>query len=394
MRLPRGAEATRLRGLLRGLGDELERLLTGGMTTATDATRQTLDTVFREASQRGLSRLGSTVRILGQEVGRYLAHDEAFSGSRLTLFLGRTWVLVGGLRAALERGDEATFSSLAAFAHRSEPVERLRAVTVGVAKKVITGLVCIFDFRLRRLDDDGRLGEGLSLTEMFPLAKERRSLPPEALLELRRPQKYKPSALLGGEVLTFHRALLTSTSTGTRLSWPREAEGSKVEVGEPFEGWGELARWDLAAARERVRGHEIDPLELPVELQEEVVLESWRVDAAVSKQAEEQRQVWPVRTQGLSMRAVASSHDDGAALRANLERLRKGQRPQGPGPGAKATKTQATPPAGRLFGLLHYETCALELQPLSLLTERGPIHLTISAEGIDRKALLRSLDLR
>ncbi|MCA9650340.1 MAG: hypothetical protein KC501_10555 [Myxococcales bacterium] len=375
MTLPAGAEAERLRGLLRGLGEALERLLMGGMTTATKATHEELEVAFREVSRRGLSRLGSTLRILGQEVGRYLAHDAAFSGSRLSLFLGRTWVLARGLAAALERGDEASFARLAAFDHRPTPVAELRAVTLGVAKKVITGLVCMFDFRMRRLGDDGTLGEPFTFTEMFPLARDR-ALPPESLLELQRPQKYRPRVLLGDEVITFRHALLTSTGAGDRLALPREAEDARVEVGERFAGWDRLPAWDLAAAGRRVRVHEIDPLELPVELQEEVVLDDWSIGAPERDEAR-QRLVYPVRAHGLRLRAVVSSGDEGATLRAALDELRRRARP-----------------GGRLFGLVHYEDCAFELQPLSRLESGVRTHLMVSAASIDRKALLKSIRLR
>lgn len=391
MKLPAGAEAERLQGLLRGVGDELERLLMGGMTTATKATHDELEAAFREASRRGLSRLGSTLRILGQEVGRYLAHDDAFSAGRLSMFLGRTWVLVRGLLRALEQRDEATFSNLGAFSHRRESVPELSAVTVGVAKKVITGLVCMFDFRMRRVAEDGTLGEGFVFTEMFPLGKDR-SLPPEALLELRRPQKYKPSVLLEGKVITFRHAVLTSSPAGDRLAIPRDAKDATVTVGDPFDGWSSLGPWDLEIARQRVVAHEIDPLELPVELQEEVVLDDWSIDAPQDDEGR-QRRSYPVRAHGLSLRAVASAHSEGDALRSNLDRMRKGQAPQGPGPGA-GRGVRRKSGAGRLYGLVHYEACAFELQPLALLTDRGPIHLMISAEGIDRKALLKSMKLR
>ncbi len=49
---------------------------------------------------------------------------------------------------------------------------------------------------------------------------------------------------------------------------------------------------------------------------------------------------------------------------------------------------KARPP---LYGLMHYERCRLVLQPLSTFGPSGPEYLTISAEKVDKAALLREL---
>lgn len=391
MTLPAGPDAERLLGLLDELGDEVERLLRGGMTTASAATRDKLDVTFREASRRGLLRLGGTLSQVSREIGRYVAHDEQFSARRLALFINRTWLLARGMARALRSGDAATFDRLALDRH-SEPVSELQAVTVGVMKKVVPGAFCAFDFRMRRVED-GRLGAPIAFTEMFP-SKPGQDIPAEAFLVLERPQRYKPRMLLDGGVITFRGATLLRSAAGLRVALGKD---SRVDAGEPFGAWSSLPAWDRAAALARVRAHEVDPLELPNELHEEVVLDDWSIG--------ESREAYCVQAAGLTLDGVVAEGIEGKTLRANLERLRAGQLPHGLGPGSgKPGASQAKPvkqakqashakqtKLGRLFGVLHYETCRFVLQPLALLTERGPIHLMTSTEGIDHKALLRTL---
>jgi hypothetical protein len=388
MTLPAGTDAARLRALLDELGDEVERLLLGGMTTASAATRDKLDVVFREASRQGLLRLAGTLSHVSREIGRYVAQDAQFSARRLSLFIGRTWLLARSMARALQAGDATAFDHLA-MNRPGERVDTLRAVTLGVSKKVVPGSFCAFEFRMRRLEDE-RLGAPLVFAEMFP-SKSGQDLPAEAFLVLERPQRYKPRIVLDGGVVTFRDVMLLRSEAGLRVTLGKD---SRVEAGEPFDGWSSLPAWDPAAALARVRAHTVGPLELPNDLHEEVVLPDWQLG---EPSTHEQRHTHPVQAMGLALDGLVADGVEGQALRDNLERMRAGKAPVGLGPGhapahahgkGKA-KGKATP--GRLFGLLHYETCRFVLQPLALITERGPIHLMTSIEGIDHKALLRNL---
>lgn len=386
MTLPTGPDAERLRGLLDELAAEVERLLRGGMTTASTATRDKLDVTFREASRQGLLRLAGTLSLVSREIGRYVAQDPQFSARRLSFFIGRTWLLARGMVRALRAGDAATFEHLA-MDRRSEPASELRAVTLGVVKKVVPGSFCAFEFRMRRLDA-GRLGAPLSFTEMFPMkagppTAPGPDVPAEAYLVLERPQRYKPRVLLDGGVVVFRDVMLLRSEAGPlRVSLGKD---SRIEAAAPWDGWSSLPAWDVAGALSRLRAHEVDPLELPNELHEEVVLDQWRVGEPTTA---EQRHTFPVHARGLELDGVVTEGSEGQALRDNLERMRKGQAPFGLGPGTGKGKPSDS---RRLFGVLHYETCRFVLQPLSLLTAAGPIHLMTSAEGIDHKALLRNL---
>lgn len=433
MKPPTGADAERLRALLDELGGEIEQLLMGGMTTASKATRDKLDVAFREASRRRLSRLAVSLRVVIQEVGHYVAKDPRFSPRRLSMFCNRVWVLARGMRASMASGNTERFAQLA-LDRREEPVDQLRAVTLGVMQKRLPG-VCAFDFHMRLLDED-KIGAPAVYSLVFPL-KKGSQIPPEAMLELDQPQKWKPRILLQGRVITFRNPTLVHGTSGLRIQTPRSNPESKAEAGDPFTGWSQLAAWDPGRALERVEAHQVDPLEIPNELQEEVVLDDWRLSGPREDEARA-RQVYPVHAAGLEFDGIASSEDEGRMLRDNLRRILDGELPVGPGPGAPATRptpparsrnksakkstkksakkgTKGTkkgakkaadeaaaveppapsssldPRAGRLFGVVHYETCRFVLQPLALITERGPIQLMLQSEGVDKKALLRSL---
>src|SRR5690606_25489849 len=140
------------------------------------------------------------------------------------------------------------------------------------------GAFCAFDFRMRLLDE-GVPGEPVAFTEMFP-SKPGQQIPAEAFLVLPRPQQYKPRVLLDGGVITFRDVMLSRSAAGLRVTLGKD---SRVEAGKPFGGWSSLRAWDPAGALARVRAHEVDPLELPNELHEEVVLDAWQIGAPVAE---------------------------------------------------------------------------------------------------------------
>lgn len=412
-----GADRERMQGLLDELGDEIERLLLGGMTTANEATRDKLGLTLREVSRRRLLRLGATISNVSREIERYLRHDEQFSARRLSFFISRAWLLCRAMARALREGDDVTFERMA-LDRQSERVEAIDVVTLGVAKKVVPGSFCAFDFRMRRVEGD-RLGESVAFTEMFPL-KKGQSIPAESFLVIERGKKYRPSMLLDDKVITFRDVDLLRSPSGLRISRGRPESAGAVELGGTFEGWTSLPAWDRAEARERLVAHEVDPVQMPNELHEEVILDGWSLASPRADASGAPRKIHPVRWSGLELDGVVADGTEGEALRHNLERMRKGELPRGIGSAspssnrkgkakANAKKAKADTPKttagggtrgrapvseGRLFGLVHYETCRLVLQPLALLTARGPIHLMTSPDGIDRKALLKNLSLR
>jgi hypothetical protein len=354
------ADRRKLTTLLDELASSVEDLLLSGLTTASAPTRQALDVAFQEASRMKLLRLGSTLRVAAEELGRFTRNDPSFSRRRLCFFLGRAWMLCKGISKALHESDEPAFDRLMR-SPVGEPVERMEVVTLGVGKKV-TPAFSAFEFRLRDLSDGARLVWSC----VFPAKKD---IPADAFLHLPQKQQFVPTAFLDGRALVIEKASITRDEFGAgRIAL---GEQSKVTAGAPFTDWGRFRQWDASAALERVRGHQPGPFDLDVEMQEEVVLDSWEIGDPVHR--DEAQTVWPIRSGVTTFDAVVSRGAEGQALSEKLEGLRK----------------QKERPA--LFGLLHYEKCRLVLQPLALFGEGAPQQLMLSNAKVDRAGLLRAI---
>ncbi len=353
------ADRKKLLPLLDELAGAVEDLLRSGLTTASEATRQTLHIAFQEASRLRLLRLGSTLRVANEELGRFTRNEPDFSRKRMAFFLNRAWLLSHGLERALRTNDEAEFA-------------RLDVVTVGVVKKIIRGAACTFDFRLRAVQATPPItaGQRLSWTCVFPI-KAGVDIPAEAYLHLPQKQQFKAADFLAGRVSTIDKAAVARDEFGGgRITL---GESSTISFGESFTAWEPFQTWDPPAALERIRAHKVGPLDLEVEMQEEVVLHDWSLGKPELR--EDGQTAYPVRCGATDFEAVVSPGVEGAALGKALEGLRK--------------KKQRPP----LFALMHYERCRLVLQPLSVFGDNGPEFLTISDEKLDRAALLKALKL-
>ena len=136
--LPPAADRPKLETVLDGLCAAVEELLLSGLTTASEATRQTLSVAMQEAARFRLLRLGSALRAAAEELGRFTRQDPAFSRRRLTFFLGRSWLLSRGLGHALHAGDEAEYDRLA-WTPPTRPLPAVEVVCLGAVKKVAAG---------------------------------------------------------------------------------------------------------------------------------------------------------------------------------------------------------------------------------------------------------------
>jgi hypothetical protein len=362
------ADRRKLGPLLEELAGAVEDLLVGGLTTASESTRRMLDVSFQEASRLRLLRLGSTLRGAGEELGKFVAGRPEFSRRRLCFFLHRAWLLAKGLGRALAEGDEQEFDRLLR-APAGQPVGRLEVVTLGVARKVVVGAFCAFDFRLRSLHGAGPVPAGARLAWSCVFAmKPDQTLPPEGCLLMTQKQGFRPQAFLEGKSVVLTGAVVTPDEPAGRLTL---GESSTVAQGPAFSDWQRFAGWDASAAFARLRGHSPGPLDLEVELQEEVVLREWRVGAPVEE--EEGRLAYPVTAGPATFHAVVNPGLEGQPVRKALD-ARRGAGGQPP-----------------LFGLLHYERCRLVLQPLSLLADSGPLPLTLSDDKLNMKELLKTI---
>jgi hypothetical protein len=367
---PTPVDRKKLLPLLGEWATAVEALLLGGLTTASEATRQTLHVAFQEASQLRLLRLGSTLRVANEELGRFTRNEPDFSRKRLVFFLSRAWLLSHGLARALRENDEEQLPRLLG-ASGGVPAGRLQVVVLGVVKKVIRGTAVTFEFRLRTVEAAGDLpaGQRLVWACVFPI-RPGVDVPAEGFLHLPHKQGFKAIDFLAGRVLTIENAVVALDESAGRVSL---TDASTVTAGEALAGWDRFRSWDPAAALARLRAHKTDPLDLEVELQEEVILEDWELGEAAERG--DGQLAYPVHSGAAMFEAVVGPGDDGKALRKALEGLRHKQR---------------RPP---LFALMHYERCRLVLQPLSVFGPGGPEHLTISDEKLDRAVLLKALNL-
>jgi hypothetical protein len=242
---------------------------------------------------------------------------------------------------------------------------------LGVAKRVSAGTFCAFEFRLRTVQAAGNTPEGPRLVWscVFPL-RPGNEIPAEGFLYLPQKQKFTAALFLEGNTIVIASAAVALDGFGGgRISL---GGASTVAASDPFKGWQRFQSWDAAAALERIRTHKPGPLDLEVEMQEEVVLDDWQVGEPAER-ADQQQIVFPIVHRNTTFDAVVAQGPEGKVLLTALQALRK-----------KKTR----PP---LFGLLHYEMCRLVLQPLATLGKNGPEQLMLSEEKIDRAALLKAL---
>jgi hypothetical protein len=359
----------KLLSLLEEVARSVEELLLSGLTTASESTRRLLEVSCQESSRMRLLRLGATLRLAGEELGRFTRDKEGFSAKRLCFFLNRAWLLCQGLARALRNGDDSEFTRLLRTP-TGQLVERLEVITLGVARKLIPGGVWTFDFRLRTLTPAGPIPAGgrVNWSYAFPQAPGG-NIPPEGFLLTIQKQGFKAQAFIEGKVLTLSQATVTADgSGGGRITL---GEKSTVTSGEVFADWQRFASWSPESALERLSKHQPGPLDLEVELQEEVVLRDWRVGPGVEE--DEGQRVYPITSGAVTCHAVVNPGEEGKPLRQALEAMQqKGDLPP-------------------LFGLIHYERCRLVLQPLAVLGPAGPESMTLSKEKVHLKALLQSI---
>ena len=369
---PRAApstDATALAPVLEELAALVEGLVASGMTTASAATRTKLDAAFKEASRLKLLRLAASLRYVGDECGRFVADSPQFSARRLAFFLNRTWLISRGLLDAIARDDRAALARLL-WQPPSAPVGKLVLGVLGVHKRALLDGSAAFEFRTRVLADAPGVAKGTRLVWSCVFGAKP-GVPAEAFLHLPQAQKFMPKLLLEPTeiVVTDAAVSLDEHGGGRLLLGPK----STVKAGAKLKAWD--ASWDPATAAARIKGHPISPLDLEVELQEEVVLADWEIGAPEESDRRPEHAIYPITAAGRSYEAIASRGADGEALRAALDGYRKR--------GAKR------PP---LFGIVHYEMARLVLQPLAALGDAGPTHLMIAADNIDLASLMKTLD--
>jgi hypothetical protein len=376
--LPSKAEQKKLLPVLAELGRAVLDLVTSGLTAASAATRQKLAVSSTEASRLKLNRLAPSLRYVSEEVERFLKESESFSPQRLLFFLTRAWLVLRGLERAIGKGDAAALADLL-LQRGAAPVTvaSLEVVTVGISKRVVQEVTSAFELRFRVLRAAGPLVAGQSLAWSF-LRQLEADFSADALLHIQQAQGFRPKDLLGAQAIRFTQVAVQADERGpARLLL---GPPSKADVQPKAHPWADvpgsplLPSWDTARALTRLRGHRPSPLDLEVELEEEVLLGDWSLGPPRAG-LKPDTVAYPVAWRGLELEAVASSGPEGLALRERLDGLLK-------------SKKKTRPP---LFGLVHYELGRLLLRPLSLLERGGPVHLMISDETVNLAELTRAI---
>lgn len=372
------AEQKKLAALLEELAETIEGLVRTGLTSATEATRQKLDVSFKEASRMKLSRLGATLRYVNDEIGRFLAKSDEFLARRFVFFIHRAWLLARGLDEALQAKNDRMLARLAGTGARDPvPIRSIDVVTLGVYSRSLKNN-CNFDFRLRVVKAEDPVLVGRSLVFGLVFGRKSADISAEAFLHLPQPQKYNPKILSERQVLTITGAAIAfdDRGGGRLLLGPK---GTVTQRGTLQGGWDPYMAWQIGPALARARAHVPSPLDLPNELQEEVVLTDWTCKEDKPR-ATPERRIFNITTAGLELDAVVPTGSDGKTLAGHLEAHAR-RKP--------AANKQPMP----LYGLVHYELGRLVLTPLATLEPEGPLHLMLSNEKINLTALLGSLQL-
>jgi len=277
--------------------------------------------------------------------------------------------LATAMRRALDAGDEETLRRLQ-VTPPAQPVENLRLVTLGITKRVVPGAFASFDFRLRALGTANPVVDKQPLVWscVFPLRKDL-DLPSEAFLHLPQKQKFKPSILLEKRVVEVTKCAVSAQASGaTRLAL---SDASTMSAGEEFTDWQPLLSWDIPQAAERLEQHRPTPMDLEIELQEEVFLSSWRPGEI--RPADDGYDILPIESNFLSMELRLDRGPSGVPVSSVMSKMAREKR---------------RPP---IYGLVHYEACRLILQPLSALKNDGIEYLTVSPDKISQAELVKAM---
>ncbi len=357
-------------GLLETLCHSVEDILLTGMTTANKATCDSLQVAFKEASQMRLLRLGGTLRVALEEINRFNhAYEEGvlFSAKRLNFFLNRAWMISHGLKLALQKKEALHWNTLT-MNPTSRTLEKLEAITLGVSKKVVKETFCVFEFRLRSVGDNAGIAQGTALiwSAVFQL-KKGVGIDVEAFLHLDQKQKFRPFDLIGKHTTLFQDFMLIGDQPPFRISL---TDNSRVEHHQDFTDWLSMVSWDRQAAYQKVQAHCPSPFELDIELQEEIFLEEWSITAQ-SINKEDNMQCYQIEADDLCFQAQVAL-DDSITQQALL----------------KADKIMHK---AILFGLMHYESCQLILQPLALISAEKATQLMISNKKKEAASILRDM---
>ena len=369
------AQGKTLNIALKQASTAIEQLLQTGMSTSSEHTITQFSELFKSISGLGITRLGSNLRLLTQEIQRYVKQDDTFSARRLSFFLNRSWLMCQGLSEAMQRQDKSLWQSLNATS-ATETLDEIEVITLGVSKKLVAGVFAAFEFRLRVLDPTHPWGDKtLVFSLVFSLAgsADNIAIHPEAFLDFGQPQNYSPRALLTHSIRFKHVTISTETEHRARLSLTPDSTVTPLNPIKNQHNLLALARENPESLHQQLANYQPSPFDLEIDLQSEIVLDTWTMGDIRHDAGFEDRYVIDIHAAGINYIALVSSYIEGEALLIALKHLKK---------------STVRPP---LFALLHYELGQRVLQPLSVLEEDGPRHLMLGQDKTDYHKLLKQL---
>lgn len=365
-KLPPKKDRPALLALLAEVTKAVEELSLTGLTAASNTTKQTLAISFQNASKMRLLRLGATLRVASEEIGRFTNSDPLFSRKRYAFFLNRSWMLANGLTRALNKEDEEQWAKLTSQSAPS-PLQWIKVLALGVVKKVAPGAFCVFEFRLWVTDcsDEQYIGRRLVWACVFPLRGDT-EISAEVHLQLKQKQGFVPSHFLKGYRMKMENVVLAEN----RITL---TDDTKVSEGAPYDQWQKLPEWDWTGCIERIQNYELNPFDLEVEMQEDVLLHDWSVGEPIENDRERLLE-YPIEAGPFSMLAQVGLDDENETLREQLNKMRN-MRKKKP-----------------LFGVVHFEGCRMMLTPLSLIDEdTGPTPINLSNKSVGAAELLKTM---
>src|SRR5262249_54525594 len=152
-------------------------------------------------------------------------------------------------------------------------------------------------------------------------------------------------------------AVSTQLGSAKRLTL---GEASTLTAEEAFTDWQSLWGWNLRQAAERLEQHRPTPIDLEIELQEEIFISDWQ--PGEQRETEEGFALLPIETRSLPFEIRLDQGPSGVPLRGVM------------------TKMAAKKRRPAIYGVAHYESCRLMLQPLSALGKNGIEYLTVSPD--------------
>lgn len=148
-------------------------------------------------------------------------------------------------------------------------------------------------------------------------------------------------------------------------------EASTVTAGQPFEDWSSLLGWEMRQAAERLERHRPSPMDLEIELQEEVFITDW--SPGEQRETDHGYDLLPLESNFLPLEVRLDRGPSGVPVCGLMNKLAGRKR---------------RPP---LYGVVHYESCRIILQPLSALGKAGIEYLTVSPDKISQAELVKAM---